>query len=378
MIKMTIRISAALLLAAVISSCGGSSGRTTEGENVGMRYARYLSISDCGSYTVADITNPWDTARLLHRYILVPQDSPLPPDIPQGTLVRTPIDRIIVYSSVHASIIDALGASDRIAGVCEPEYMTCRAVLDGVAEGRITDCGSSVSPSIERIAGAGGQVIIASPFQNGSYGAAGKLGIPIIEAADYMENDPLGRTEWIRLFGLLLDCPDRADSLFLAAETGYNSIRDSVARHIRDNGAHRPTLLAERKYGASWDVPGGASYMVRIYTDAGADYIFSGTTTSANVNMSFENVLREGIDADIWVLKYWSPQPMTYASLEAEYSLYSRFKAFQNRQVYGCNTYSSTYYDDIVLHPSWILEDLAAVFHPDLFPGHGPRYFKPL
>ena len=375
MIKMTIRISAALLLAAMIFSCGD---RTTDGESVGMRYARYLSISDCGSYTVADITNPWDTARLLHRYILVPQDSPLPQDIPQGTLVRTPIDRIIVYSSVHASIIDALGASDRIAGVCEPEYMTCRAVLDGVAEGRITDCGSSVSPSIERIAGAGGQVIIASPFQNGSYGAAGKLGIPIIEAADYMENDPLGRTEWIRLFGLLLDCTDRADSLFRAAETGYNSIRDSVARHIRDNGAHRPTLLAERKYGASWDVPGGASYMVRIYTDAGADYIFSGTTTSANVNMSFENVLREGIDADIWVLKYWSPRPMTYASLEAEYSLYSRFKAFQNRQVYGCNTYSSTYYDDIVLHPSWILEDLAAVFHPDLFPDREQRYFKPL
>lgn len=378
MIKMTIRISAALLLAAVIFSCGGNGGRTAGGESVGMRYARYLSISDCGSYTVADITNPWDTARLLHRYILVPQDSPLPPDIPQGTLVRTPIDRIIVYSSVHASIIDALGASDRIAGVCEPEYMTCRAVLDGVAEGRITDCGSSVSPSIERIAGAGGQVIIASPFQNGSYGAAGKLGIPIIEAADYMENDPLGRTEWIRLFGLLLDCPDRADSLFRAAETGYNSIRDSVARHIRDNGAHRPTLLAERKYGASWDVPGGASYMVRIYTDAGADYIFSGTTTSANVNMSFENVLREGIDADIWVLKYWSPQPMTYSSLEAEYSLYSRFKAFQEHRVYGCNTYSSTYYDDIVLHPEWILEDLAAVFHPDLFPGREQRYFKPL
>ena len=77
MIKMTIRISAALLLAAMIFSCGGSGGRTMEGEIAGMRYARYLSITDCGSYTVADITNPWDTARLLHRYILVPQDSPL-------------------------------------------------------------------------------------------------------------------------------------------------------------------------------------------------------------------------------------------------------------------------------------------------------------
>ena len=368
------------MLAMVLLSCGGGGNGAADGEKAVMRYAQYLSITGCDGYSVAEITNPWDTARILHRYILVPEGNAIPADLPQGTLIRTPIDRIIVYSSVHASIIDALGETDRITGVCEPEYMTCKAVLDGVAGGRITDCGSSVSPSVERIADAGGQVIIASPFQNSNYGAAGKLGIPIIEAADYMENLPLGRTEWIRLFGLLLGCPDRADSLFIEAETEYNRIRDTVSRHIEDNGgdSHRPTLLAERKYGASWDVPGGGSYMARMYSDAGADYIFSGNTSAANVNMSFESVLSKGIDADIWVLKYWSPQPMTYASLEAEYRLYSEFRAFRQQHIFGCNTYSSTYYDDIVLHPAWILEDLAAVFHPDLFPGREPRYFKPL
>ena len=356
------------MLAMVLLACGGGGNGAADGEKAVMRYAQYLSITGCDGYSVAEITNPWDTGNAI------------PADLPQGTLIRTPIDRIIVYSSVHASIIDALGETDRITGVCEPEYMTCKAVLDGVAGGRITDCGSSVSPSVERIADAGGQVIIASPFQNSNYGAAGKLGIPIIEAADYMENLPLGRTEWIRLFGLLLGCPDRADSLFIEAETEYNCIRDTVSRHIEDNGgdSHRPTLLAERKYGASWDVPGGGSYMARMYSDAGADYIFSGNTSAANVNMSFESVLSKGIDADIWVLKYWSPQPMTYASLEAEYRLYSEFRAFRQQHIFGCNTYSSTYYDDIVLHPAWILEDLAAVFHPDLFPGREPRYFKPL
>ena len=199
------------MLAMVLLSCGRGGNGATDGEKAVMRYAQYLSITGCDGYSVAEITNPWDTARILHRYILVPESSPLPADLPQGTLIRTPIDHIIVYSSVHASIIDALGETERITGVCEPEYMTCKAVLDGVAGGRITDCGSSVSPSVERIADAGGQVIIASPFQNSNYGAAGKLGIPIIEAADYMENLPLGRTEWVRLFGLLLGCPDRAD-----------------------------------------------------------------------------------------------------------------------------------------------------------------------
>lgn len=380
MTNRTIRLAAAALLTFAAISCGGGPAGNSDSVHGTMRHARYLDIQKHEGYTVAEITNPWDTTRLLHRYILVPEDSPLPEGNLQGTVIRTPVDNIIVYSSVHASILDILGASDRITGVCEPEYMTCPAIKEGLASGRIKDCGSSVSPSIERIAEARGQVIIASPFENSSYGAAGKLGLPIIEAADYMENTPLGRTEWVRLFGILLDCPERADSLFSAAEHDYNTIKDRIAQHIGDNDgeSHRPTLLAERKYGASWDVPGGASYMVHIYMDAGADYIFANTASTANVNMSFESVLRKGIDADIWVLKYWSEEPMTYAALEAEYPLYSRFRAFRERHVYGCNTFSTSYYDDIVLHPAWILEDLASIFHPEIFQDHTSRYFLPL
>ena len=380
MIRTFIKIAATAAITLAAASCGNRHNGTSAGMPVPMKYAQYLDIRDCKGYSVADIVNPWDTARLLHRYILVPADSALPAGLPEGTLIRTPVDHIIVYSSVHASIIDMLGGSGRISGVCEPEYMTCEAIREGIAAGTIIDCGNSVSPNIERIADAGGKVIIASPFANSGYGAAGKLGIPIVEAADYMENLPLGRTEWVRLFGALLGCRERADSLFHEAESEYNEVKDKVMQHIQDCGgdSHRPTLLAERKYGASWDVPGGASYMVRIYEDAGADYIFGDNSSTANINMSFENVLKEGIDADIWVLKYWSEEPMSYASLQAEYHLYSRFKAFREKRIFGCNTFSSTYYDDIVLHPAWILADLAAVFHPDLMKDYRKRYFQPL
>lgn len=372
--KTLTRLLSAILAAIAVISCSHNTGKEYAGT---MQYAKYLDIQGHDGYTVAEITNPWDTARILHRYILVPEGAQVPSGIPEGTLVRTPVDNIIVYSSVHASILDALGAADRISGVCEPEYMTSRAILEGIEQGRIIDCGNSMSPSIERIAQAGGRIIIASPFENSGYGTAGKLGIPIVEAADYMERTPLGRTEWVKLFGALLGCPDKADSLFNAAVTAYDAVRSKVTDHLGDT-ADRPTLIAERKYGASWDVPGGASYMARIYRDAGADYIFGDNTSESNINMSFENVLSKGIDADLWVLKYWSPEPMTYASLQAEYSQYSRFRAFREHRIYGCNTASSTYYDDIVLHPDWILEDLAAIFHPDLFPDTTPRYFFPL
>ena len=362
------------------TGCGDTGSSASGSGDTTMKYARVLRINSAEGYTAAEIINPWDTTSLLHRYILVPSDSPVPECLPEGSIIRTPVDHIIVYSSVHASIIDMLGAADRISGVCEPEYMTCRAVKERVADGSITDCGNSVSPSIEKIAQAGGEIIIASPFQNSSYGAAGKLGIPIIEAADYMEILPLGRTEWVRLFGVLLDRETQADSIFQKAESEYNSLKDMIQRHIDSLGgeSHRPTLLAERRYGSSWDVPGGRSYMARMYRDAGAAYIFGGTTTSANVNMSFENVLQKGMNADIWVMKYWSGKPMSYSSLESEYPLYSGFDAFRKHRIFGCNTYESSYYDDIVLNPALILKDLAAVFHPDLFPEYTAVYFKPL
>lgn len=368
------------LCAAAALSCGSRNSNTSENAETSMEYASYLEITDCGNYKVADIINPWDTTRLLHRYILAASSEDIPENIPEGTLIRTPVDNIIVYSSVHASIIDRLGATDRIAGVCEPEYMTCPAVLKGIEEGKIIDCGNSFSPNIERIAQAQGQIIIASPFENSNYGTAEKLGIPIIEAADYMENLPLGRTEWVKLFGALLGREKEADSLFGKAVADYGSIKSKVLRHTDSLGGetHMPTLLAERKYGASWDVPGGGSYMVRIYRDAGADYVFSDNTSTSNVNMSFENVLKEGQDADFWVMKYWSAEPMSYSELLGEYHLYSQFKAFREKKIYGCNTGVSSYYDDIVLDPALILEDLAAIFHPDLFPGYSQVYFKPL
>lgn len=376
-LKNIILIIAASMSVPVAVSCSrndGNKGRTT-----GMEYAELLSIEEGNGFKTVEIADPWNRGKLLQRYVLVQKGSEIFRDsLPAGTLVEVPIDNIIVYSSVHASILEELGAAERISGVCEPEYMTCKSVKEGIASGRITDCGNSVSPNTERIADAKGQAIIASPFENSNYGAAGKLGIPIIEATDYMENSPLARSEWIKLFGVLLCCEDKADSLFSEIKEAYDGLKDKIAKGIEEQNLDRPTLIAERKYGSSWGVPGGNSYIAHIYRDAGADYVFSGTEGESSVNMSFENVLTMGIDAEYWIFKYWNPTPMTYKALEAEYPLYSKFKAFKERLVYGCNTYESTYYDDIVLRPQDILMDLASIFHPELAGDYVPKYFLPL
>ena len=56
---------------------------------------------------------------------------------------------------------------------------------------------------------------LCSPFrEQWRIRTGGKLNIPIIECADYMETSALGRAEWMRFYGLLFGEAQKADSLF--------------------------------------------------------------------------------------------------------------------------------------------------------------------
>lgn len=359
-------------------SCVGNNNDLPENYSpADIRYAEYLRMGDCGDYILVDIVNPWDTTRLLQRYLLIDSLQPVPEDIPDGKIVKTPVDNIVVYSSVHTSIIEKLGAVERIAGVCEPEYILSQAVREKVRNGEIADCGKSLSPSVEKIIQAQGRIIIASPFENNSYASAEKLSLPIIEGADYMENNPLGRAEWIKLYGYLLGVPEMADSIFAEIESNYNSLKNQVAQAIAA-GKQRPTMISEKKYGNSWGVPGGLSYISVMYEDAGAKNIFADYRQTGSVMLSFEEVFTKGINADYWFFKYNSDGDYTYEDLLGEYPLYEKFDAFKNRKIFGCNTSYVPYYDDITLRPDMILADFIKIFHPELLPDYTLKYFLPL
>ena len=87
-------------------------------------------------------------------------------------------------------------------------------------------------------------------------------------------------------------------------------------------------------------------------------------SNSGSVPLAFETVFDRGGNADIWLIKYNQPQDKTYSELEREYAPYARFKAFQDRKVYGCNTNHVTFYEESPFHPELILKDLIKIFHP--------------
>lgn len=359
----------------LLSACGGG-GRTssvqTGGTPVELRYAENLTLTEHDGYTEARLRNPWDTTKVLRTYLLVEHDLPLPSGMPEGTVVRTPLSRMLVYTAVHCSLIDQLGASAQIAGVCDFSYIKTESVKAAVNEGRVVDAGASLNPDIERIIDLHPDAILLCPFENsGGFGRIEKLDAPIIECADYMETSPLGSAEWMRFYGRLLGRTAEADSLFAEVEKNYNELKEMASQQ-----PERPRVMAELKSGSAWYVPGGNSTTGKLYRDAGADYLFGSYTQSGGVPLSFETVFDRAQDADVWLMKYNRSADHTYTSLKEEYAPYTRFKPYEARNVFHCNTAYSPFYEDFPFHPDRVLKDLIKILHPTLLPDYEPVYFS--
>lgn len=371
-------ISLIFVISLCLSACGRSATVDTEtdaGTEIPLAYARYLSLHDCGDYIRADIRNPWDTTKTLHSYILLPESSELPATLPEGTIIRIPLKNALVYSTVHQSLVGELGANEAIGGICDRQYIHDDALLGRISSGDVTDCGSSYGPDMERIISLRPDAILLSPYEDsGNYGKLGRMGIPLIEGADYMETTPLGRMEWVKFYGLLFGRHAQADSLFAAIEHDYLSLKaltDTIGSH--------PKVLLDGIYGNSWYVPTAGSTMGTFIRDAGGTNPFDNAGNAASVGLSGERVLHEAGDADVWIVRYTQATDKTLRELAADNPIYRQFKPLKEGRVYGCNTDRIRYYEETPFHPHLLLRDLIGVIHPGLAGTDSvARYFTPL
>ena len=95
----------------LLSACGGGSKTSSVqegGDTLKMRYATNLSVVRFPDYTMVSIRNPWDTLKILHTYLLTDKTQPVPENLPEGTVVRVPLERAVVYSVVHGSVLKEL------------------------------------------------------------------------------------------------------------------------------------------------------------------------------------------------------------------------------------------------------------------------------
>ena len=354
----------------LLTSCfrsGHGAGNQLDLQDSVITAAKLLSIQRTQYYTMVTVGDPWKGG-VLHRYVLVPRESELPKDLPEGTIVRTPISNALVYSSVHTSLLDELGAIDAVRGIVDKQYFTDSVITAGVAAGKIADCGNSMNPTVEKVIEMQPDAILLSPYQDASYGQIASLDIPIIECADYLEYDPLGRAEWVKFYGELVGKRDEADSLYSAVVKAYNDMKEKAAA-----ASNRPTVVTEMVISGVWNVPGGKSYMARILADAGGNYCWADDKNTGSLALDFNQVLAVAQNADFWFIKWTNINSLK--DLQGAYDLNKEMAAFQNKRVYVCDTDKTHFFDRIPFHPEVLLREFAAIMHPELFSDIEPQMY---
>lgn len=367
-----------LFWAVLLSSCGGRQTLSSqdEGDTVAFKYATQLTVVRHQGYTVATLKNPWKPGKTLHQYVLVPADGELPME--EGTVVRTPLSRSVMFTTVHCAMLMSLGKEDCISGVADLKYIKIPWIQEQVKAGRIMDVGEGMSPVVEKIIDQRPDALFLSPFENsGGYGRLEEIGIPIIECAEYMETSPLARAEWLRFYGMLFGCEAEADSLFAVVDSSYNALKNLV-RSQETGDRKQPNVIVDKVTGSVWYVPGGNSTLGQMIHDAGGLYPWASDEHSGSVSLPFEAVLEKAGEADIWLFRYSSDHDISYQELLSEHHGYNQFRAFRHKQVYGCDVERSLFYEESPFRPDWLLNDFIRIFHPEQEGLDSLRYYKPL
>lgn len=346
-----------------LASCKDSGTAVSSGTDIEMQYATLLSLKEGDGYVAAELKNPWDSTKVLHRYVLVPKDKELPAHLPEGDVVRTPVSNMLCYVSVHASLFNELGALDAIKAVGDAQYMYIDKLQERIKSGKVIDCGTSNAIEVEKIIEMSPDAVVISAMEdNNTYAKLLKVGIPVIECADYMETGPLQRAEWMRFYGLLVGKQAEADSTFNAIVAEYNALKDKALQSKK-----RPTVLDGKKLNSSWYVAGNESTTGRMIADAGGKYVFNDEKSSGSVPYSPEIVLDRGADADVWMLKYYGDRLPSYPELAKEWGGYAKLKAFKTKHTYVVNLQTSDFYMVAPFHPEVLLREYVNILHPEVF-----------
>ena len=325
-----------------------------------VRYATAFHFEKNDSLEYLVIDKPWPNAVEKKRYLL-------------GEVY----EKIVCTSTSHLPYFEMLGMEEVVVGFPSLKYISSQTFIDRAEKGLLTDLGPDGSMNMELLLSLAPDAVVAFDMggESTTLDKIEESNIPVLFNSDFLEQSPLGRAEWIKFFGALLNKRKEADSIFLAIEKEYIRLQE-IGKSI-DN---RPTILDGVVYGDTWFLPGGRNWASTFFKDAGGEYLWENDTTSGWLELSFESVYEKANDADYWI---GTSTINTKNEMLGQDVRYEKFTPFLDNKVYNYNKRIGPnggydFFESGYSRPDLVLSDLIKILHPELLPEHETYYFKQL
>lgn len=296
-----------------------------------LSYANQFSVEKSGDFYLITIVGN-------DRFLVIPEGKSAPDGIPKDVIaLQKPLDHVYLASSSVFDLIRQAGAMGhlRLSGT-KKEDLSIEEAVKAMEEGSLLYAGKYSKPDYELLIAQECDLAIENTMIYHNPETKEKLeslGIPVLVETSSYESHPFGRMEWIKLYGLLFDRLEEAESFFAKEVERLEPVLQkegtglSVAFfYVNSNG-----VVNVRKPG---------DYVAKMISLAGGTYVpgaIEGQDENAlsTMNVEMESFYLAAKDADVIVYNSTIMGELKDVGELLELSpLFADFKAVKTGRVY--------------------------------------------
>ena len=347
------------LLAVVLTGCGSDGGQAGQDGNNGdtndrilqidgltyeksvtFDYARCMAIDQYeGGYSLVDV---FDDA----KYLVVPEGGSVPKELDDSIqIIQLPLQHIYLGATAVMSLFDAIDALDHVSMTALKESgWTVENAAKRMREGKLVYAGKYNTPDYELILAQGCELAIESTMIYHTPDVKEmleELGVPVLVDRSSYESNPLGRTEWIKLYGVLTGKEEAANAFF-------EKQKESVAELENYSSTGKVAAFFYLTTDGKVVVRSSTDYVPSMIKMAGGVYAFDGVVDEdgkTSVSMTMESFYEKARDADYIIYNASIDSSVkTIEDLIKKDEVLKEFKAVKNGACYttGSSMYQRT------------------------------------
>lgn len=379
--KIFFRISLLLILSLLsFISCRGPMGGVGE-YTVPIYTPRYASGfeivgAEGRASTILIVRNPWQGADEVVTSLFIARNGETPPADFDGQVLQGDARRVVCMSSTHVAMLDAVGAVESVVGVSGIDFVTNEYVAAN--RDKVRDVGYdnnvdyemvvALDPDLVLLYGVTGASVMESKLR--------ELGIPFAYIGEYVEQVPLGKTEWMVAVAEVVGRRTEAEQLFNQIPERYDALRQMAAAATTP----KPKVMINTPYADSWFMASTTSYVARLIADAGGDYIYQKNTSNTSLPIDLEEAAILISQADVWIN---AGSVATLKDMRSEYPKFADMRCVEQGQIFNFDRRMSPrggndYWESGVVRPDVVLRDLIKIFHPELMEDEEFFYYRKL
>lgn len=301
-----------------------------------IQYAECFAVDYyIGGYALIDV---YDS----RQYLVVPEQMPIPQNLdPEIIILQQPLRDIYLVATSAMALFDRLDCLDAISltGTNVADWYIPNAVK-ALESGAMLYAGKYSQPDYELLIKQQCDLAIQSTMILQSPKVMEMielLGVPVLIDYSSYEAHPLGRTEWIKLYGVLMDKEEEASTFFDTQAKIVDSLKSFF-------NTEKTVAFFYISMDGSVVVRNANDYVARMIEIAGGHYSFEGIgnadSKKATTALTMEAFYEIAVDADYLIYNASIDSPIaSMDDLLAKNDLFADFKAVREGNVWCAQRY---------------------------------------